>query len=42
MLINAWSNPWNWSANTIGASKHIRVPNLSGDHAQVINQLLAQ
>jgi glycosyltransferase involved in cell wall biosynthesis len=41
MLVNAWSNPWNWNANTIGVSRHIRVPNLSGDHAQVINQLLA-
>jgi glycosyltransferase involved in cell wall biosynthesis len=41
MLINAWSNPWSWSASTIAASRHIRVPTLSGDHAQVVNQLLA-
>src|SRR6185295_16027949 len=29
------------NAATIAASKHLRVPNLSGDHAQVVNQLLA-
>jgi glycosyltransferase involved in cell wall biosynthesis len=41
LLVNAWNNPWSWSANTIAASPHIKVPALSGDYAQVINQLLA-
>ena len=41
MLINAWFNLWSWNASTISFSKHIQVPNLSGDHVNVVNQLMA-
>lgn len=41
MLINAWFNPWSWNASTISASRHIKVPTLSGDLVQVVNQLMA-
>jgi glycosyltransferase involved in cell wall biosynthesis len=41
MLINNWFNLWNWNAASIGLSKHIQVPSLSGDHITVVNQLMA-
>src|SRR5262249_29527648 len=41
MLVNNWFNLWSWNAATIGYSKHIQVPALSGDHISVVNQLMA-